>query len=111
MEVKAGSNRRHGCRRKIEGTNSEMAKASRKYGARFLVWVLGFQVSSSGGVWGRAPAGNDLTARRYASAVFAVALFVCLCVSVKSRCYAEMAKWIELIFGMDAYFHLSYTVL
>ena len=51
------------------------------------------------------------TARRYASAVYAMTLCLCLCLSVTSRCSTKMAQWIELIFDMDASFHLSYTVL
>ena len=55
------------------------------------------------------------SARRYASAVYATALCLCLCLSVypsvTSQCSTKMAQWIELIFDMEASFHLSYTVL
>ena len=43
--------------------------------------------------------------QRYASAVYALAL--CLCVSVTSRCYTKMAQWIELVFAVAA----SFTML
>ena len=38
---------------------------------------------------------------------------VCLsvCLSVTSRSSIKTAQWIELIFGMEVSFHLSYTVL
>jgi len=59
-----------------------------------------------------------LPARWYASAVLSMALClsVCLsvcfcvtvCVSVTSRCSAKMDGWIELVFGMEASFDLSY---
>ena len=48
------------------------------------------------------------TERRYASAVYAMTL--CLSVSVTSRSCTKKAKWIELIFGMETFFDLSYTV-
>ena len=54
-------------------------------------------------------------ARRYASAVcygpvpVRVCLSVCLCLSVTSRSSAKMARWIELIFGMEACSDLSCT--
>ena len=38
-------------------------------------------------------------------------LCVCLCLSVTSRNSTKTAQWIELIFGMDASFHLSYTAV
>jgi len=50
------------------------------------------------------------TTRCYASMVYAMALCLYLCPSVTSRCYTKTAQWIELIFGMEASFHLSYTV-
>jgi len=54
-------------------------------------------------------------ARRYASAVLAMALFMCVCMSVcvshKWEVYKKMAKRIELVSGVEASFHLSYTVL
>ena len=50
------------------------------------------------------------TARRYVSAAYAMALClsvsVCLCLSVASRSSTKMPRWIELIFGMEAPFHL-----
>ena len=51
------------------------------------------------------------SARRYASAVYAMAVCLSVSVSVTSRSSTKMAQWIELIFGMEASFHLSYTVL
>ena len=36
---------------------------------------------------------------------------MCRCVSVTSQNSIKMVQWIELIFGMEASFHLSYTVL
>jgi len=41
----------------------------------------------------------------------ALRLSVCLSVSVTSRSSAIMAKQFELVFGMDASLHLSYSVL
>ena len=53
------------------------------------------------------------TTRCYASAVLAMGLCprVCLCPSVTSRCSIETDERIELVFGMWASFHPSYTVL
>jgi len=39
-----------------------------------------------------------------------VCLSVCVCPSVTNRCSIEMAVRIELVFGMGASFHPSYTV-
>jgi len=36
---------------------------------------------------------------------------VSVCLSVTSRCSIKTNKWVELVFGMGASFHLSYTVL
>ena len=52
-----------------------------------------------------------LTARRYASAVLAMGLCLSVRLSVTSRCSIETAGRIELVFGMWASFHPSYTVL
>ena len=49
------------------------------------------------------------TAWRSAGAVYAMTL--CLSVSVTSRSSAKTAQWIELIFGTEASFEISYTVL
>ena len=51
------------------------------------------------------------TARCYASAVLAMALCLSVRLSVTSRCSTTMAERIELVFGMCASFHPSYTVL
>ena len=51
------------------------------------------------------------TARRYASAVFAVAVYLLVWPSVTSRYCIETTGRIELVFGIKASFHLSYTVL
>jgi len=51
------------------------------------------------------------TARCYASAVLAMALCLSVCLSVTSRCSIETAERIELVFGTQASFHPSYTVL
>jgi len=53
------------------------------------------------------------TARCYSSAVLAMGLCPSVCVrpSITSRCSTKMAERIELVFGMRASFHLSYTVL
>ena len=63
------------------------------------------------------------TARRYANAVYPMALClfvctclcvcacVCMCVCHKSMFYYKTAQWIELIFVVEASFHLSHTVL
>ena len=50
---------------------------------------------------------NFFTARRYASAVYAVVV----CPSVTSRYCIETTGRVELVFGTDASFHLSHTVL
>ena len=60
------------------------------------------------------------TARLYASAVLAVVVCLCVCVcvcmsvplclSVTNRSSAKTGHWIELSFGMEAFFHLSYTL-
>jgi len=47
------------------------------------------------------------TARCFASAILAM----CLCLSVTSQCSIETAERIELVFGVWASFHPSYTVL
>ena len=47
-------------------------------------------------------------ARRYASAVLAQCLSVCL--SVTSQSYVEVAEGIERVFGRRASFDLSYSV-
>jgi len=62
------------------------------------------------------PAGTQtdlFTARRYASAVYAMALCpsVCLSVFVTSRSSIEMAERIELVFAWRLFSDLSYTVL
>ena len=51
------------------------------------------------------------TARSYASAVLAMALCLSVRLSVTSRCSTKTAERIELVFGMWASFHPSYTVL
>ena len=38
-------------------------------------------------------------------------LFVCVRLSVKSRCFIETAGRVELVSGMETSFDLSYTVL
>jgi len=35
---------------------------------------------------------------------------VCLFLSVTSQCYVKRNEWIILVFGMEAFFHQSYTV-
>jgi len=50
-------------------------------------------------------------ARRYASSVYAVVVCPSVRLSVTSRCCIETTGRIELVFGMDASFHLSDTVL
>jgi len=50
------------------------------------------------------------TVRRYASAVYAMAVSVSVSAR-QSRNSTKTAQWIELIFGMEASFHPSYTVL
>jgi len=58
-----------------------------------------------------------LLARRFASAVLAMALCFCLfvCVSVRllvtSRCFIKTAEQIDLDFGTEATVRLSYIVL
>ena len=44
-------------------------------------------------------------------AILALVLAMALCLSVTSRCSIETAERIELGFGKEASFHLSYTVL
>jgi len=51
------------------------------------------------------------TARRYASAVFAVVVCASVRPSVTSRYCIETAGRIELRFGMDDSFHLSHAML
>jgi len=51
------------------------------------------------------------SARRYASAVYAVVVCLSVRPSVTSRCCIEKTGRIELVFGMKASFHLSHTVL
>ena len=55
------------------------------------------------------------TERRYASEVYAMILCLSACVCLRpsftSRHSTKMAQWIELIFGTDVFFDLSYTVL
>ena len=51
------------------------------------------------------------TARCYASAVLAMGLCLSVRLSVTSRSSTKMAERIELVFGMWASFHPSYTVL
>ena len=64
--------------------------------------------------------GPFLPARRFASAVLhvysygrvSVSLYLsCVCLSVSSRSSIETAEQIELVFGIGASFHPSYTVL
>ena len=56
-----------------------------------------------------------ITTRCYVSTVYAMA--VCLCaslpvtVSITSQSSTKMAQLIEVIFGMEASFHLAYTEL
>ena len=45
------------------------------------------------------------TVRHDASAIYAMVL----CLPVTSRCSAKTAQWIELIFGMEAFFDLFCT--
>ena len=53
-----------------------------------------------------------LRARRYASACTSYGpVSVSACLSVTSWCSVEPAERIELVFGMEASFHPSYTVL
>jgi len=47
----------------------------------------------------------------YASMVFAMALHLSVFVAVASRSSTKMAKYIELVFGMEIFFHLSYILL
>jgi len=47
----------------------------------------------------------------YASMVFAMALRLSVFVAVASRSSTKMAKYIELVFGMEIFFHLSYILL
>jgi len=54
---------------------------------------------------------HRITARRYASAVYAVVVCLSVRLSVTSRYCVETAGRIELVFGMDASFRLSHTVL
>ena len=56
---------------------------------------------------------KTFTARRYASAVYAMTLClsVCVCVFVTSRYFTKIDRWIELVLGMGDSFDLSYTVL
>ena len=56
-------------------------------------------------------AARVLSARCYASAVLAMGLCPCLSVSVTSRCSVETDERIELVIGVWASFHPSYTVL
>jgi len=51
-----------------------------------------------------------LPALRHASAVLFMTLCLSVCLSVTSRCSIETSGRIELIFGMEASFDLSYTV-
>jgi len=50
------------------------------------------------------------TARRHASAVFAVVVRPSVCLSATSRYCIEATGRIELVVGMEAFFHLSHTV-
>ena len=43
--------------------------------------------------------------------VFAMALRLSVFVAVASRSSTKMAKYIELVFGMEIFFHLSYILL
>ena len=49
--------------------------------------------------------------QRYHSAVFAVSVRLSVCLSVTSRYCIETTSRIELVFGMEASFYLSHTVL
>jgi len=39
-----------------------------------------------------------------------LAMFLCLCLSVTSRCSVEVIGRIKLVFGMEFFFDQSYTV-
>ena len=54
---------------------------------------------------------HRIIARRYASAVYAVVVCLSVRLSVTSRYCVETAGRIELVFGMEASFRLSHTVL
>jgi len=55
--------------------------------------------------------GDEDEWRRMLARLLAMALCPSVSVSVTSRCSIEVAGRIELVFGMEAFFDQSYTVL